>query len=167
MGLRSLILWKLVFCLAPFQALAGQVQPGSEKPDAVMASLMFKQVCGDTLPRFSRVKDELNKLPFTQDADTGIFYHNNINLSFALGSLEGDRACSMVIVMPRRERGIPLKIAVSAFNDVWDSDATVIQAFEKNKHIEVKHPKGHILKVFRQNDNGRQVVYSAVIKAAR
>ncbi len=77
-------------------ASSGDVGPGPELADPVIASMMFSDVCVDTAPSFAGAPRVLQSLPFRQHPETGTYYHTNLNLSFKVFSDGGRRICSIV-----------------------------------------------------------------------
>ena len=70
--------------------------PGATLPDGVMAAQLFRQVCVATDARHGAMLREIAKLPFVQDPESEIYYHQTLNLSFKARRIDGLEACSFV-----------------------------------------------------------------------
>lgn len=70
---------------------------GEGEVDANTASLMFKSICVDPFPDFTRSKEAIANHPFNQNPESGTYYHNDLSLSVKLAEEPGKlKSCSMV-----------------------------------------------------------------------
>ena len=61
--------------------VASKAGPGQGVPDPQRAGFLFAEACILTAPGFENVPTVLADHPFTQNAETGTYYHDTLNLS--------------------------------------------------------------------------------------
>ena len=82
----------LAACAAP--PSSPNAGPGPVPAGGAAAGALFSQVCVANAGDLSGAASTLATLPFTQNANTGTYYHNRLNLSFNLARGE----CSLVFI---------------------------------------------------------------------
>ncbi|NSX55059.1 hypothetical protein [Parasulfitobacter algicola] len=91
--LISGLLMALTACTPQVDRNAG---PGIDFVSPGRAAALYKQVCVSNATNFENVPAVLAQMPFRQEPESGIYYHQDLNLSFRLGKSKNSDFCGMV-----------------------------------------------------------------------
>ncbi|MCF2869583.1 hypothetical protein L0664_00770 [Octadecabacter sp. G9-8] len=101
-------------------AARSTVGPGSQPATAQDAINNFA-VCINSAPTFAQAPQQLRALPFTQNSNTGTWYHQTLNLSI---NVSGNR-CSMVFGSNEERELLGLALAVGSTEGNGQGNANI------------------------------------------
>jgi len=121
-----------VICAATLSACAtppvsDAAGPGAIPADPSAAGLLFANTCMATAPQFAGLPAAVASYPFTQNARTGTYYHNQQNLSIKRLGQGADGYCSMVVGSDKSmaDTAVAFSEAVTATNPVSGTSITL------------------------------------------